>query len=78
MARTTDNQPIDRSTWPVAKFTRFADAEAADRAQYAAMTAEERLAMMWSLAQAAYGWTSQESDGSQLSRHVERITRGAR
>ena len=78
MAKPKDDAPIDRSNWPVAKFTRFADAEAADRAQYAAMTPEERLSMMWSLAQAAYGWTSQENHGPQFSRHVERITRGGR
>lgn len=65
----------DRKHWPVRRFKTFAEADAADRAQYAAMTPAERLAMVDELTRTAYGLALRGADERELSRHVERLVR---
>lgn len=69
----------DRSQWPTRLCRSFAEAEAADAAQYAGMTPAERLAMVAVLSRNAYAFANVgDADGRELSRHVERIVRGGR
>lgn len=69
----------DRSAWPARLCRSFAEAQAADDAQYAAMTPADRLAMVAVLSRNAYAFADQGgAHGRELSRHVERIVRGPR
>ena len=71
--------PTDRSTWPARLCRSFAEAEAADDAQYAAMTPADRVAMVAVLSRSAYAFADQGgAHGRELARHVERIVRGRR
>lgn len=69
----------DRSKWPARLCRSFAEAAAADDAQYTAMTPADRLAMVATLSRNAYAFADRgDADGREFSRHVERIVRGRR
>lgn len=71
-------QPIDRSQWTTRLCRSFAEADAEDAAQYAAMTPAQRLEMVEILSREAWALSGVVVDGREFPRHVERLIRGER
>lgn len=63
----------DRSHYPPIRKFALDDPEANDDDLSASTTVEQRLAIMWPIAQAAWAFMGEPQDAARLQRHIESI-----